>query len=134
VWHNPNRDKGHLRVLNTVQRAALLRIVSAFRSVATQVLEVECHILPTRLGLKQRGQEVVLRLCSLPSTHPPARVMDRVRQRVNQRGTRPRFPLAKTTKSLNNRELESLETLDPIPLPPWKTSESIEITIDPDRS
>lgn len=134
VWHNPNKDKGHLRVLNTVQRAALLRIVSAFRSVATQVLEVECHILPTRLRLKQRGQEVVLRLCSLPPTHPLARVMDRVRQRMNRQGTQPRFPLAETTKSLDSGELESLETIDPTPLPPWTRSGSVEITIDPDSS
>ena len=47
VWHNPLKDKGHLRVLASVQRAALLRIISAFRTVATQTLEVECHLLPT---------------------------------------------------------------------------------------
>jgi hypothetical protein len=31
-------------------------------------------------------------------------------------------------------ELESLETRDPTPLPPWNQSDPIEITIDPDRS
>ena len=30
VWHNPLKDKTHLRVLGTVQRAALIRILSAF--------------------------------------------------------------------------------------------------------
>lgn len=29
-------------------------------------------------------------------------------------------------------ELESLETIDPTPLPPWDQTDSIEITIDPD--
>lgn len=38
VWHNPNKDKMHLRSLNSVQRTALLKILSAFRSVATQTL------------------------------------------------------------------------------------------------
>lgn len=36
VWHNPNMDKGHLRILDTVQRVALLRIISAFKYVATR--------------------------------------------------------------------------------------------------
>ena len=134
VWHKPNKDKGHLRVLDTVQRAALLRIVSAFKTVATRVLEVECHILPTRLRLKKRGQEVVLRLCSLPPTHPLARVMQRVRQRMNRQGTQPRFPLAETSRTIDMGDLESLEIIDPAPLPPWHESESIEITIDPDGS
>jgi len=125
VWHNPNRDKGHLRVLDTVQRAALLRTVSAFKSVATRVLEVECHTLPTRLRLKKRGQEVVLRLCSLPQAHPLARVMHRVKHRMNRRGTQPRFPLAEISKTFDIGSLESLETIDPTPLPPWHQPESM---------
>jgi hypothetical protein len=43
VWHDPLRDKTHLRHLNTVQRTTLIRILSAFRTVATTTLEVE-HI------------------------------------------------------------------------------------------
>merc|ERR1711939_44181 len=62
VWHNPRKDKGHLRVLSAVQRVALLRIISAFRSVATQTLEVECHILPTHLRLKRR--RLVIQYCA----------------------------------------------------------------------
>ncbi|CDM34662.1 hypothetical protein DTO012A8_7600 [Penicillium roqueforti] len=31
VWHDPLRDKTHLRHLNTVQRTSLVRILSAFR-------------------------------------------------------------------------------------------------------
>jgi hypothetical protein len=37
VWHDPLRDKTHLRHLNTVQRTPLIRILSAFRTVATHV-------------------------------------------------------------------------------------------------
>lgn len=39
VWHNPLRDKTHLCHLNTVQRTALIHILSAFRTVATTTLE-----------------------------------------------------------------------------------------------
>lgn len=47
VWHDPLRDKTHLRHLRSVQRTALTRILSAFRTVATSTLEVEAHILDT---------------------------------------------------------------------------------------
>ncbi|EKV16381.1 hypothetical protein PDIG_09110 [Penicillium digitatum PHI26] len=39
VWHDPLRDKVHIRHLNTVQRNVLIRILSAFRTVATATLE-----------------------------------------------------------------------------------------------
>jgi hypothetical protein len=50
VWHNPLKDKRHLRVLDTVQRSALIRILSAFRTVATATMEVETYTLPTHLS------------------------------------------------------------------------------------
>jgi ribonuclease HI len=133
VWHNPRKDKGHLRVFGTVQRAALLRIISAFRSVATQSLEVECHILPTHLRLKQRGQDVVSRLCTLPQEHPLAKVMDRVKRRVKRQGTQHRFPLAETMKTMEIRELETLETIEPTPLEPWRQPTFDRITIEQDK-
>jgi hypothetical protein len=70
VWHNPLRDKTHLRLLGTVQRTALLRVLSAFRMVSTLALEVESNMLPTRLRLKQRGQFVAASLSTLPESHP----------------------------------------------------------------
>ncbi|THC88816.1 hypothetical protein EYZ11_011733 [Aspergillus tanneri] len=39
VWHDPLRDKIHLWHLSTVQRTSLIRILSAFRTVATITLE-----------------------------------------------------------------------------------------------
>ena len=46
VWHDPLRDKTHLRQPRTVQRTALIRVLSAFRTVATSTLEVEAHVPP----------------------------------------------------------------------------------------
>lgn len=46
VWHDPLRDKTHLRHLNALQRAQrapLIRILSAFRTVVTPTLEVEAQ-------------------------------------------------------------------------------------------
>jgi ribonuclease HI len=133
VWHNPHRDKGHLRMLATVQRAALLRIISAFRSVATQTLEAECHVLPTHLRLKQRGQDVVVQLCTFPPTHPITKVMDRAKKRVNRKGTHHKFPLAETIKTMDIRKMEFLETIDPTPLEPWRQPILDGIRIEQDR-
>jgi hypothetical protein len=68
VWHNPLKDKVHLRTLGTVQRTALIRILSAFKTVSTAAIEVESRILPTHLRLKQRAQIV-----ARPPQHPPRR-------------------------------------------------------------
>ncbi|CRL27375.1 unnamed protein product [Penicillium camemberti] len=70
VWHDPMRDKTHLRHLNIVQRTVLIRILSAFRTVATTTLEVETHILPTHLRLRHRAQNTITSLHTLPRNHP----------------------------------------------------------------
>lgn len=51
VWHNTLKDKTHLLLLSTVQRNALIRILSAFGTVATSTLDVETTVLPTRVHL-----------------------------------------------------------------------------------
>ncbi|EED16651.1 zinc knuckle domain protein [Talaromyces stipitatus ATCC 10500] len=55
VWHNPLKDKIHLRTLGTVQRTTLICILSAFKTASTAALEVEAYVLPTNLRLKQRA-------------------------------------------------------------------------------
>ena len=58
VWHNPAKNKWQITALNTVQRPAMIKILSAFRTVATQALEVETFLLPTHLRLAQRAKMV----------------------------------------------------------------------------
>ena len=118
VWHKPSKDKGHLRMLASVQRAALLRIISAFRTTATQTLEVECYVPPTHLRLKRRAHDVVARLCTLPQDHPLKRVVGRTKKRSNRKGTCARLPLVETMRSMNVEDLEALETIDPKPKAP----------------
>ena len=71
VWHDPLRDKTHLRQLNTTQRASLIRILSAFRTVATTTLEVEAYILPTHLRLRHRAQRTIARLHTHSASRSP---------------------------------------------------------------
>lgn len=120
VWHNPLKDKTHLRVLATVQRTALTRILSAFKTVATQTLEVEAYALPTRLRLKKRAQNVIASLCTLPSSHPIHDVIARAKRRSRNVGSPPRFPLAETMKTMDLERLDALEAIDPRPLTPCR--------------
>ena len=133
VWHNPLKDKTHLRVLGTVQRAALIRILSAFKTTATQTMEVEAYILPTRLRLKKRAQNVITSLCTLPESHPIHNVVARAKRRSLNVGTSARFPLAEAMKTMDLGRLEALETINPSPLAPWAPPVFAEISIDTDR-
>ena len=129
VWHDPLRDKTHLRHLNTVQRAPLIRILSAFKTVATMALEVEAHVLPTNLRLRHRAQRTITRLHTLPRCHPIWSALLRAQKRRNNIGNYARFPLAEALKTMDLQRLNELETIDPSPLPPWRTEAFAEIEI-----
>ncbi|CAG8068633.1 unnamed protein product, partial [Penicillium nalgiovense] len=133
VWHDPLRDKVHIRHLNTVQRTVLIRILSAFRMVATATLEVEAYILPTHLRLRHRAQRTIARLHTLPRDHPIWSALSRAQNRRNNVGSYARFPLAEALKTMDVDRLNELETIDPRPLPPWRKDAFTEIELEPDR-
>ncbi|KAJ9480892.1 hypothetical protein VN97_g12629 [Penicillium thymicola] len=127
VWHDPLRDKTHLLLLNTVQKTALIRILSAFRTVATTTLEVEAHDLPTHLRLRHRGQNTITSLHTRPREHPIWGALRRAQKRRNSIGSYARFPLAESLKTMNLGRLDELETIDPRPLPPCRAESFTEI-------
>jgi ribonuclease HI len=133
VWHDPLRDKTHLRQLNTIQRVSLIRILSAFRTVATTTLEVEANILPTHLRLRHRAQRTIARLHTLPRDHPIWRALSRAQRRRDNMRSRYRFPLAETLKTMDPSRLTALEMIDPRPLPPWRAEAFAEIEVKSDR-
>lgn len=131
VWYIPVRHKAHLHNLATVQRACLLRIVSGFRSVATQALEVEYYVLPTNLRLKRRAQDMVARLHTLPSHHALTKVIARAKRRFACSGSATGMALVEAIRTINS--LEALETIDPTPTAPWTPSTLNKITITPNK-
>lgn len=133
VWHDPLKDKMHLRALATIQREALIRILSAFKTVATQTMEVEAYLPPTRLRLKQRAQQVVLDLYTLPKGHPAREILDRAERRVAAKGTTPRCNLMQTLKTMDISKLRMLETIDRKPLKPWRVSDFQQISFARDK-
>jgi hypothetical protein len=118
IWHNP--DKIYLRSLASVQRTALLKILSAFQSSATRTLEVEAYIPPTNLRLKRRAQDTIARLYTLPKEHPMHAVLERMERRCVLKGTHAKFPLAEAAKTRDLNRPQELETIDPRPLEPWQ--------------
>lgn len=118
VWHNPNKDKMQLRSLVSVKRTALLKVLSAFRSVASQTLEVEAHVPPTNLCPKQRAQDTISRLHTLPTEHPVQIVLERMRRRCIRKGTYAKFLLTEAAKIMDLNTTQNLETINPKPLKP----------------
>src|SRR4030088_3056847 len=57
VWHSPIRCKCEVKTLSAVQRLASIKILSTFKTVATETLYVETFLLPTKLRLEQRATE-----------------------------------------------------------------------------
>jgi hypothetical protein len=133
VRHDPLRDKTHLRHLNSIQKISLIRILSAFRAVATTTLEVEAYILPIHLRLRHRVRNAIERLHTLTQEHPIWSALSRAQKRKNNMGSYAHFPLAEALKSMNVDRLNDLETIDPRPLPPWQVKGFTEIEIGPDR-
>ena len=133
VWHDPLRDKTHLRHLRTVQRTALIRVLSAFRTVATSTLDVEAHVLPTHLRLRHRAQSTITRLHTLPRKHPIWDALLRAHRRRNNIGSYARFPLAEALKTMDLERLREIEMIDPTPLPPWRSEAFSKIEIEPDK-
>lgn len=90
VWYTPihkrpgdknNRGSvGMTKLLARVQRMAALAITGAFRTTATDILNVHANLLPTDLLLHKICQRAAVRISTLPDTHPlhkPARVCAR---------------------------------------------------------
>jgi hypothetical protein len=114
----------------------LIRTLSAFKTVATPPLEVESHVLPTRLRHKKWAQEVVTRLCTLPRNHPIYTTLQRAKRRSENVKASPVFPLAETIKTMNLRLLTDIEVIEPKPLAPgphyrFKRSKSIQTETKP---
>ncbi|KAL9938672.1 hypothetical protein V8E36_002391, partial [Tilletia maclaganii] len=82
VWLPPAGVKGgqgHLGMLKKVQRAASVFITGAFRSTATESLNLEASLLSVHI---------------LPATHPLARAVDQACEAPYKRGRRPLHLLA----------------------------------------
>jgi hypothetical protein len=80
VWYTPLRQNnkmgrqtgslGHTKILEKVQRLGCILITGAYRSTATDVLELHAMIPPVHLRLDDTCHREAIRLSTLPDTHP----------------------------------------------------------------
>jgi hypothetical protein len=98
----------------------MIKILSAFRTAATQALEVETYLLPTHLRLAQRAKDVVTNLMTLPETHPIARSLNRAIKLRSLPKHTARTLIQRAVKTLNEDQLEVMEPIDTCPSPPWQ--------------
>jgi hypothetical protein len=123
----PVHDKTHLRHLNTIQRTPLIRILLAFRTVATAALEVETLCSPGT------PPSPPLRLIHhIQATHATSRPtclghidlgLETQKQCWNKRA----LSVGRRLKTMNADRLNELETIDPRPQPPSRLSAFTEI-------
>jgi ribonuclease HI len=121
VWHSPKRCKWQVSVLSRIQRIATIRAISAFRTVATETLDVENFLLPTKLRLQARAARVITNLRGLPAVHPARKLIQRTIQNLEQ-VTGFVNPLCAILKTYSRDQYEEVETIDSCPLPPWQPS------------
>jgi hypothetical protein len=80
VWYTPPRlemgkrrregSVGILRELGKIQRIATLTINGALRTTASDTLDAHANLLPIDLLMEKICHRALIRICSLPDTHP----------------------------------------------------------------
>ena len=131
VWHDPLRDKTHLRHLNTAQRTSLIRIFSPFKTVATTTLEVEALFFPPTVSATEPKTPSKVSTLYPENTHLERPVASPETQ--EQYWVILPLPTGGSIEDHEPERLNDLETIDPRPLPPWRTEPFTEIEIEPDR-
>lgn len=101
-----------------MQREALIRTLSAFKTVATQTLEAKTFVPPTRLRLKQRSQNAVTNFYTLPHDHPIQSVLEHAEMCAVVKRTMARLPLVHTLKTMDLAQTRQIEKIDPRPIEP----------------
>jgi len=101
VWYSPpdfnaqqhtgrtRGSVGHMRQLAKVQRLGCKMITGAFRSTATDILDLHAHIPPIRLRLEDTCYCETLRLASLPESHPLFKIVKSSARRQPRRHISP---------------------------------------------
>jgi hypothetical protein len=98
--------------------------------VATIILKIKIHVLPTHLHLRHRAQHTIARLYSLPHDHPIWDTLLRAQKYRNYIIINTHFSLAEALKTMDVGRLNELEMIDPRPLPPWRIEAFAEIKIE----
>jgi hypothetical protein len=127
VWMHACKDKAS-GPINRVQRVGAQAIVGTFLTVATSVAEAEAHIADAQHRFWRRAVKMWTDIHTLPETHPLRRSTACIKKFRRCH----RSPLYQVTDALKNIEMETLETINPFTLAPWKTRVQTDVEAMPD--
>ena len=141
VWYtllsaspSATHKKGSVRIMNAIskaQRMACKRIMGAFKSAPSDMLEVLADIPPVWLHLAETCYREALRLCSLPKGHP---LFTHIRSAAKPP---PRFHRSPIHTMLHTFALKpvSIETISPTHQhPAWEPLVTMHVAADKDEA
>ena len=100
---------GALRQLQKTQRIATLAITGALRTTPTDLLDAHAGTLPMEFALQKAAHRAIIRMLTLPPTHPIHSIIASTRANQSSRHPSPIANLVKTFKL----ETTKLETIIP---------------------
>jgi hypothetical protein len=126
-----NKVGGQLGKLAKVQRQALL-LMGAMRTTATDILEAHANLFPFHLTLDKIRHRALLRMATLPETHPVHQHIRRAHKIHVKRHRSPLHCLLAAYKWINP---DRTETIDAVRMgPKWKPLLGISIAPDKDEA
>ena len=149
IWYSPplkppgatrnTGSVGTLRCLQKVQCTATLAITGALGTTPTDLLDAHAGVLPMELILAKVCHRAMVRMLTLPDTHPLHQLINKARRHAPSKHQGPIDHLLKTLKMENqHEELEIIAptTEDPYHSPRFQTSiqETRELSIEQEDS
>ncbi|GAA6025253.1 hypothetical protein JCM10207_006241 [Rhodosporidiobolus poonsookiae] len=127
IWFDP-ATRTVSKVLEAVQRRALLAITSAYRTTSLAALQVEANSPPLDLVARRRTFRLALRALSATPTHPlyaPRRLAQARRPKAHP------SPIHRALAAFPSILSPSLtvEPIIPLPLPPWEPEPAAHVVI-----
>jgi ribonuclease HI len=142
VWYTPptreneaSRSKGSVSTLKSlakIQRIATLAITGALRTTPTDLLNAHAGVLPMELALEKACHRAMVRMLTLPETHPLQQIVEKARQ-PPPRGHQGTIGQLLRIFGLENEKLETITPTNTNPYRPLQfkvaTSETREQSI-----
>ena len=116
---------GAIRKLSTIHRQALLLSTGGMKTTATDVLQVHANIPPLDIIIDRICQHSIVRMSTLPDSHPLARHVKQAHRHTNVKSHRSPLHNLLQKFDINPKTMEKI----PVPsLPPgWRPSFKVEI-------
>ncbi|KAF5362978.1 hypothetical protein D9758_007067 [Tetrapyrgos nigripes] len=100
---DPISSMGVVKKLTSVQRQAAIIITGALRTTPTELLDIHAGLTPMHLEVQHHRHQAVVRICTLPLTHPLAGLLHQASVQSHDARLTHRTPLHDLLKTYNLR-------------------------------